>query len=148
MQLMASCSKTLLIKLYLISHVMISGFPAGTVIHPHTPQKHLTHFQISKPRSIYHRLLDGKWLGLHQRICLFFSSKPSNPLTHPPKKKHELLKVHPPNTTNLPKWKLKITVHGSVCSSVVLRCKTWKVSRRANRLWCKASPASADKKAA
>ena len=66
---------------------MISGFPAGTVIHPHTPQKHLTHFQISKPRSIYDRLLD-------------------NPLTHPPQKKHELLKVHPPNTTNLPKWKL------------------------------------------
>ena len=42
----------------------------------------------------------------------------------------------------------KFLVHGSVCSSAMLRCKTWKVSRRAIRLWCKASPASVDKKAA
>ena len=48
-----------------------------------------------------------------------------------------------------PKMKTdKFLVHGSVCSSAMLRCKTWKVSRRAIRLWCKASPASADKKAA
>ena len=87
---------------------MISGFPAGTVIHPHTPQKHLTHFQISKPRSIYDRLLDRKWLGLHQRIRLFFFKQTLKSFNPPPqkKKKHELLKVHPPNTTNLPKWKL------------------------------------------
>lgn len=147
MQLMASCSKTLLIELYLISHVIMSGFPAGTVIYPHTPQKHLTHFQISKPRSIYDRLLEGKWLGLHQRIRLIFQANPQ--ILYPPTpQKTWTTEGSSPNTTNLPKWKVIITVHGSVCSSAMLRCKTWKVSRRAIRLWCKASPASANKKAA